>query len=123
MNLGHMTSSSDQIIEAVTQLYEQITDPELLVRKVYVTAARVMEEKKAREKEDEPQQMDLFTDYSALEAQKKKEQAAADREKRRQKALLEIRKKYGKNAVIRGMDLEEGAMTIQRNGQIGGHKA
>ena len=82
-----------------------------------------MEEKKAREKEDEPQQMDLFTDYSALEAQKKKEQAAADREKRRQKALLEIRKKYGKNAVIRGMDLEEGAMTIQRNGQIGGHKA
>jgi DNA polymerase V len=123
VNLGHMTSSSDQIIKAVTQLYEQITDPDLLVRKIYVTAARVMEEKKAREKEDEPQQMDLFTDYSALEAQKKKEQAAADREKRRQKALLEIRKKYGKNAVIRGMDLEEGAMTIQRNGQIGGHKA
>ena len=69
------------------------------------------------------EQMDLFTDYEALEKQREKEAADLDREKRWQKAMLDIKKKYGKNAVLRGMSFEEGATARERNGQIGGHKA
>jgi DNA polymerase V len=68
-------------------------------------------------------QLDIFTDYAALEAQQKKEKADLARERNRQEAILQIRRRFGKNAIIRGMSLEEGATAIQRNGQIGGHKA
>ena len=122
VNLERHTSSTKQILNAVTELYERIVDQNLLVRRVYVTANHVEpEDKSAREAVFE--QLDLFTDYEAKQKQKEKEEAELIREKKIQKAMLDIKKKYGKNAVLKGMNLEEGAMTVERNGQIGGHKA
>lgn len=69
------------------------------------------------------EQLDLFTDYAALEKERQQEKEEQRREKNLQRAILDIHKKYGKNAMLRGMNLEEGAMTRERNGQIGGHKA
>ena len=69
------------------------------------------------------EQMDLFTDYSALEEERKKAEAEREKERKMQQAVLNIQKKFGKNAILKGMNLEEGAMTVKRNGQIGGHKA
>jgi len=69
------------------------------------------------------EQLDLFTDFTALEAQRKREKAELDREKKMQQAMLIIKKKYGKNAILKGMNLEEGATAKDRNEQIGGHKA
>ena len=74
-------------------------------------------------KEEVYEQLDLFTDYMALEQQRKKENEALEREKKMQQAMVDIRKKFGKNAILKGMDLEEGATARERNRQIGGHKA
>ena len=79
-------------------------------------------ESQAEEKE-EFYQMDLFTDYAAMQKEQEKEAAELERERKMQKAVLEIKKKFGKNAVLRGMNLEEGATARDRNSQIGGHKA
>lgn len=103
-------------------LYERIVDKNLLVRRVTVTANHVAEERLAV-REDGYEQLDLFTDYEAVQKQREEEKKALEREKRIQHALLDIKKKYGKNAVLKGMNLEEGAMTVERNNQIGGHKA
>ena len=75
------------------------------------------------ERKQEFQQMDLFTDYEAIQRQQAEEEAALERERRIQNTLLDIKKKYGKNAIVRGMNLQEGATAIERNEQIGGHKA
>jgi DNA polymerase V len=75
------------------------------------------------QKAGSPEQLDLFTDYAAVQAKKEAEEAGLAREKRVQKAMLEIKKKHGKNAILKGMNLEEGATTVDRNRQIGGHKA
>lgn len=69
------------------------------------------------------EQLDLFTDYHGLEKQKKEEEDELERERKMQKTMLDIRKRFGKNAVLKGMNLEKGAMTMERNRQIGGHKA
>ena len=74
-------------------------------------------------KEEVYEQLDLFTDYMALEQQRKKENEALEREKKMQQAMVDIRKKFGKNAILKGMNLEEGATARERNRQIGGHKA
>ena len=73
--------------------------------------------------EQPPEQLDFYTDYEALERQKAEEEERLFREKNMQKALIGIKKKYGKNAVLKGMNLEEGATTVERNGQVGGHRA
>lgn len=73
--------------------------------------------------EKEYEQLDLFTDYEALKKKKEEEEAELQREKKMQQALLSIKKKYGKNAILKGMNLEEGATAVERNKQIGGHKA
>ena len=122
INLEKQTSSTRLILEAVTGLYERIVDKNLLIRRVYVTANHVIDKSRDGEKETF-EQMELFTDYEALERRRKEEEAEAEREKSLQKAMLDIKKKFGKNAVLKGMNLEEGAMTIERNRQIGGHKA
>lgn len=122
INLGRQSSSTRLILESVTRLYEQIVDKDLLVRRVYVTANHVTQESQVQEKETF-EQLNLFTDYDALKRQKEKEEAEFNREKKIQKAMLDIKKKFGKNAVLKGMNLEEGAMTVERNRQIGGHKA
>ncbi len=115
-SLEKKTSSGKLIVEAVMKLYDRIIDPTLLVRRINIAACNLAP---ASEGSGEYQQLDLFTDYEALE--KKKEEEA--REKKMQKAVLALQKKFGKNAVVKGTDLQEGATRIQRNEQIGGHKA
>ena len=69
------------------------------------------------------EQLDLFTDYSAVQQQEESEEAALAREKQIQTTLLGIKKKHGRNAILKGMNLEDGATTVDRNRQIGGHRA
>lgn len=122
INLGKYVSSSSFIIDAVMKSYDRVVDKNLTIRRVNIFANHVVAEHAINEK-DEFNQMDLFTDYDNLAVQQQKEQDELDREKRLQQTAIEIKKKYGKNAVLKGMNLEEGATTVQRNAQIGGHKA
>lgn len=122
VNLKQYTSSSRQITQAVMELYDRIMNIELLVRRVTLVANHLLAEESVKEK-DNYQQMDLFTDYEAVEEQHKKEQEELEKERRMQQAILGLKKKFGKNAVLKGMNLEKGATTMERNGQIGGHKA
>ena len=121
-NLRHYTASARTLMAKATALFERIVSPELFVRRLYLTATHVVDEALAPQ-EAEFEQMDLFTDYEAQERQHQQETAEEEREKRWQKAVLDIQKKYGKNAILRGMSFEEGATARERNGQIGGHKA
>ncbi len=123
-NLGRQTSSTKLIMEAVTALYERITDKDLLIRRINVSANHLTDESAARETtQDSYVQMDLFTDYEALAEQKQKEDASLRKERAIQEAILSVKKKYGKNAILKGMNLEKGATAMERNHQIGGHKA
>ncbi|HIT29261.1 MAG TPA: DNA methylase [Candidatus Scatomorpha stercoravium] len=122
INLPRHTSSTKRIMDAASELYDRVVNRELLIRRLNVTACRVIPEAEAP-RGDAPEQLDLFTDYAALEAERERENAALEREKRKQAALLKIKQKYGKNAVLRGMNYEDGATMRDRNGQIGGHKA
>ncbi len=122
INLGKQTSSSKLIIDAVARLFDRIVNPNLLIRRMYVVANHVVDEEQARA-HPKPEQLDLFTDYKAQEEQREKEKQDAERERRAQDALLTIRQKLGKNAVLKGMNLEDGATARDRNRQIGGHKA
>lgn len=121
-NLERKTSSTMLITDAVMELYDRIADKDLLVRRINVTANHVVEENTAEETPSF-EQLDLFTDYDALEKARQEEEAKLKREKQLQQAMLTIKKKYGRNAILKGMNLEEGAMTRERNRQIGGHKA
>ena len=121
-NLGRYTSSSKQILQAVTTLFERVVDPMLLVRRMNLVANHVVYEAELP-KENTVEQLDLFTDYAAREEREKQEAAEQQRERRRQEALLSIKKKFGKNAIMKGMNLEEGATAKERNATIGGHKA
>ena len=121
-NLGRYTSSGKQILQAVTTLFERVVDPLLLVRRMNLVANHVVYEAELP-KENTVEQLDLFTDYAAREEREKQEAAEQQRERRRQEALLSIKKKFGKNAIMKGMNLEEGATAKERNATIGGHKA
>lgn len=103
-------------------LFDRIVNPKLLVRRIYVTANHVADEKTVSMKA-EFEQMNLFVDYAAREAEQKVESERLARERKLQEASLAIKKKFGKNAILKGMNLEEGATARQRNSQIGGHKA
>ena len=105
---------------AVLELFDRIVDPKLLVRRINLVAAHVLHESQIG-KDKKPRQLDLFTDYAA--EQKQAEQKQLQKERKRQEAILKIRERYGKNALLKGMNLEEGATTRERNQQIGGHKA
>ena len=122
-NLSAYTSSGKEISEAVLSLYDRITDPGLLVRRMYLAVNHVVPETEAAEKAPVFEQLDLFTDYAALEEQKKKEAAAREKEKDLQQAMLEIRKKFGKNAIVKGVNMHEESTGRDRNRFIGGHKA
>ncbi len=121
-NLKRQTSSTKIITEAVMELYERIVDKNLLVRRINITANKLVDEESVSKKETY-EQLDLFTDYKAKEEEQAKEEEALERERRMQKAMLDIKKKFGKNAILKGMNLEEGATAKDRNEQIGGHKA
>ena len=116
-NLQGHTSSTREIVDAVMALYDRIVDETLLVRRVNIVACHVL-----RETDVVPSgigmQMDLFSEENPEEKEENRQ-----REKRRQQAVIEIKKKYGKNAILKGMNLEEGATARDRNRQIGGHKA
>ena len=120
--LGGFTSSSQRISEAVLQLYDSRVHPDLLVRYLNLTVNHVRDERVAEQPPDGVQ-LELFTDYGALERQKQEEAAALAKERRLQEAQLAIKKKFGKNAILKGTSFEEGATAIERNRQIGGHKA
>lgn len=121
-NLGKYTASATRFIEAIMSLYEKIVDRNLLIRRLTLSAEHVrMETEVAQEQEME--QIDLFTDYAAKERKREQEKKAEEKEKRLQKALLDIKGKYGKNAILRGTSFLEGATGRERNEQIGGHKA
>lgn len=122
VNLGRMTSSTTIIMNAVMELFDKIVDPDLMTRRINVTANHVTDETVEQEK-DSFEQLDLFTDYAALEKQREEEKKSLEKEKAIQHAMLDIKKKFGKNAILKGTDLQEGATTIDRNNQIGGHKA
>ena len=121
-NLDRMTSSSKLITEAVMDLFDRIVNPDLLVRRINISTNNIVEESKANE-HTQPIQLDLFTDYEELKRQKEEEQAALDKERRMQEAVLSIKKRFGKNAILKGLNYEEGATAKDRNQQIGGHKA
>lgn len=122
VNLDRRTSSTRIIVDAMLGLFDRIVDKKLLVRRVNISANRVVSENSA-DNSPQAEQLDLFTDYGELELREKAEQALLEKEKKAQKAIIELRKKYGKNAVLKGMNLQEGATTKDRNKQVGGHKA
>ena len=109
-------------MEAAEELFDRIVNPELLIRRITITANHVVRESEVQQTTSF-EQLDLFTDYDVLEKQRKEEDVELEKEKKMQQAMLSIKKKFGKNAILKGMNLEEGAMARQRNDQIGGHKA
>ena len=116
------TSSASELMKAATALFDRLVDPNLLVRRLSISANRLLDEASVP-KESETEQLDLFTDYTAKEAQEQADEAAHARERKLQEAMLGIKKKYGKNAILKGMNLEEGATARERNQTIGGHQA
>lgn len=121
-NLDRQTSSTMLIVSAVMALYDRIVDKNLLIRRITLAACKLIPESDAA---TTPivEQLALFTDYEALERERKEQDAALAKEKKMQQAMLDIKKKFGKNAILKGMNLEEGATAKERNEQIGGHKA
>ena len=121
-NLPKKTSSTSAIMDAVTSLYDRIINKNLLVRRITVVANKVVPESEALSA-PMSEQLSLFDDIEALAKREQEENEALKREKKVQKTLIEIKKKHGKNAIVKGMNLEEGATAMERNGQVGGHKA
>ena len=121
-NLDRPTSSARLIADAVMGLYDRIINPDLLVRRINLTTNHVVDENEAG-KNRRPVQYDLFTDYDAIEKAQKEEDERLEKERRMQSAVLKIKKQFGKNAILKGLNYEEGATAKDRNRQIGGHKA
>ena len=117
INLDHYTSSNKIIDEAVVKLYDRIIDKTLLTRRINISVNNLLNEAEARNN-NKYEQIDLFSDYKEIEKQHDNE----IKERELQKSILNIKKKYGKNAILKGMNFEEGATTIDRNSQVGGHK-
>ncbi|MBQ4462712.1 MAG: DNA methylase [Bacteroidaceae bacterium] len=121
-NLGRHTSSSNMIIGAATSLFDQIVNPKLMIRRLNLTTNHVISEDNMEEKH-EAVQLDLFTDYEALEEKQRQEEQQLKKERKIQETMLDIKRRFGKNAILRGTNFEEGATAKERNQQIGGHKA
>ena len=121
-SLNHHTASAREIMSAAGELFDRIVNPDLLIRRLSVTANHTLPESTASQS-IRYEQLDLITDYADLENRYNQEQAALKREKKLQQTMLAIKKKYGRNSIVRGMSLEEGATARERNKQIGGHKA
>ena len=115
-NLDRQTSAGSLIEKAVMELFDRVVDKNLLVRRINICVNHLVPENSVQ---DYGEQLTLFTDYEALE----REKADLAKERNRQEAILSIRKRFGKNAILRGMNFEEGATAKERNEQIGGHKA
>ena len=122
VNTDKYTSSTKHITNAALELYDKIINNDLLVRRINITANHIIDENNVIN-DKKYEQLNLFTDYTLLDKQNKQEEIELKKEKNIQQAVINIKKKYGKNALIKGMNLEEGATAILRNSQIGGHKA
>ena len=122
-NLNGHSSSSKEIIEAVISLYDKIVDHDLLIRRLNITTNNIISETEATNKSKEPVQLDLFTDYEELAVEAEKKHAERDKERKMQEALIAIKHRFGKNAILKGTSFSEGATARERNNQIGGHKA
>ena len=120
-NLGRYSSSTSEIVKAAMELFDRIVDNDLLVRRLNIVAGRVVTED-AVPKQEGMEQLDLFTDYAAKEKQQEADAAAMKKEKQIQKTMLDLKKKYGKNAILKGMNLQDGATARERNRTIGGHQ-
>lgn len=121
-NIGRFTSSTKLIMDCTTRLFERIVDKNLLIRRMYVVANHITREDKVPEKKV-IEQLNLFTDYKEEDKKRQKEETLLKKEKKIQKALITVKKKYGKNAILKGMNLIEGATAKDRNRQIGGHRS
>lgn len=119
--LEYTTDSFQEILKAVLELFDQITDEKLMVRRMYVVANHVIPA--AEVPEERPVQLNLFEDAVAIQQAQEHRKMALEREHRLQKTLLAIKGRYGKNAILKGMNFQEGATARERNGQVGGHRA
>ena len=122
VNLSTYTSSTQEIIRETVALFERIVDSRLTIRRLNITAAHVVSERHAGEQADMPQQLSLFFDEKEAQAQEEKRSARA-REKNLQQAMVNIKQRFGKNALLKGMNFSAGATARSRNQQIGGHRA
>ena len=120
-NLPQATSSSRIIVNAIEELFNQIVNPNLLVRRIYLTANHIVNEMSTTSSQGE--QLELFSDYEALAHQREAEQAALEKERALQQVQVSLKKRFGKNAILKGLNFEDGATARDRNRQIGGHKA
>ena len=121
-NFKRHTSSTHEIIRGALSLYDRIIDKNLLIRRINISANNLVSESE-RQNDMQAVQLDFFTDYRKTDANKKTEEKSYAKEKQRQNAVITIRKKYGGNAILKGISFENGATAIERNSQIGGHKA
>ncbi len=123
INLSIFTSSTSMITEAAVKLFNYLVNKKLHVRRMFVVATRVIKVKEVKKYQDDYEQLNLFVDYDELEKKKKEKLAELEEENKLQQTILNIKKKYGKNMILKGHDFEEGGTTRERNEQIGGHKA
>ncbi|MBR2858205.1 DNA methylase, partial [bacterium] len=122
VNIDHKTASTKIIMDAVMELFDRIINKNLLVRRINICANNVITDEENK-KQNTYEQMDLFSNFDDLGKKKEENKKHEESEKQIQKAMLKIKEKYGKNAIIKGMNLQEGGTTIDRNKQVGGHKA
>lgn len=122
-NFERSTSSASRIVKAAGELYDRIVDANLLVRRFYIAAEAVVSEAEAAGGKGQEVQLDLFTDYETLEKRQAEEDAELEKEHRMQQTLLDIRSRFGKNSIVKGMSLQEAGTAMERNEQIGGHRA
>ena len=120
-SIDHYTSSARVLTDTVVEIYNRVVHQDLLLRRVNIVVCNLIPEDEIPD--EKPVQMDLFTDYEEIERNRREMRAAEERERRPQRVTLAMQDKYGKNAILKGMNLVEGGTTIERNGQIGGHKA
>ena len=122
-NLDSYTSSTQKILDAATVLFDRLVNKNLLVRRLNIVAGHVIPETDLPDRQSSFEQLDLFTDYAAVEEKRRQEEEKQAKERKMQEAMITIKKRFGKNAILKGMNLEEGATVRDRNAQIGGHKA
>lgn len=122
-NLDRQTASSRLITRAVEELFDRIVNPSLLIRRLNLSVNHVVREEDVKQVHTEPVQLDLFTDYEEEQSKRAEQEKLLAKERRIQEALLDIKQRYGKNAILKGINFDEGATAIERNKQIGGHKA
>ena len=120
-NLDRYTSSSRKITRCMMELYDRIMNPDYYLHRVYVVAADLIPENGIPD--EAPEQLDFFTDYAERDRRLEEDKRAEDRERKLQRTALRLQDRYGKNALLKGMNLMEGGTTVERNGQIGGHRA